>query len=68
MNRAPQKDNAFTMVAGYRGSGSFTDANTEQSLALDGSGAGSLALDIGLDASQAGENRHTSLSWEDPVE
>jgi hypothetical protein len=49
---APAKDYAVTVYADYRGGGSFTDADTEQSLKLDASGAVSLALDMPLDASR----------------
>lgn len=49
---AAEKDYAVTVYAGYRGGGSFTNADTEQSLKLDASGAVSLALDMPLDASR----------------
>jgi hypothetical protein len=49
---APAKDYAVTVYAGYRGGGSFTDVDTEQSLKLGASGAVSLALDIPLDPSR----------------
>jgi hypothetical protein len=40
---------ALTFYGGYRGGGSFTDANTNQSLKLDSKGAASLALDLPYD-------------------
>jgi hypothetical protein len=43
---APAKDYAVTVYGGYRGGGSFTDADTEQSLKLDASGAVSLAVRV----------------------
>jgi hypothetical protein len=46
------KDYALTMYAGYRGGGSFTDADTERGLELDSSVAVSIALDLPLDASR----------------
>jgi hypothetical protein len=49
---AAEKDHAVTVYAGYRGGGRFTDADTEQSLRLDTSGAVSLALDLPYDASR----------------
>lgn len=49
---AAAKDNALTVYAGFRDGGTFTDANTGQTLGLDGSGAASLTLDIGVDASR----------------
>jgi hypothetical protein len=47
-----EKDYAVTVYAGYRGGGSFTDADTQQSLTIDASGAVSFALDLPLDASR----------------
>ena len=49
---AAAKDYALTVYAGYRGGGSFTDANTEQRLELNSSGAVSLALDLPCDAAR----------------
>lgn len=49
---ATAKDDAVTVYAGFRDGGSFTEVDTGQSLSLDGSGAASLALDIGVDASR----------------
>ena len=49
---AAAKDYALTLYGGYRDGGNFTDVDTDQSLGLDGSGAVSLALDIGLDTSR----------------
>ena len=46
------KDYALTMYVGYRGGGSFTDADTERGLELDSSVAVSIALDLPLDASR----------------
>lgn len=49
---AAAKDYALTAYAGYRGGGSFTDVDTEQSLKLNAGGAFSLALDMPLDDSR----------------
>jgi hypothetical protein len=49
---APAKDYAVTVYGGYRGGGSFTDADTEQSLTLESNGAVSLALDLPCDAAR----------------
>jgi len=49
--KAP-KDYAVTVYAGYRGGGSFTDANTGESLALESNGAVSLALDLPYDGAR----------------
>jgi len=46
------KDYALTMYAGYRGGGSFTNADTDQGLELDSSVAVSIALDLPLDAAR----------------
>ena len=46
------QDKALTVYAGYRDGGRFTDVDTGESLGLQGSGAGSLALDIGIDKSR----------------
>ena len=43
---------AVTVYGGYRGGGSFTDANTEQGLKLESNGAVSLALDLPCDAAR----------------
>lgn len=51
-NSAPGKDYALTVYGGYRSGGSFTDADTQQELELDTSGAFSLALDLPYDASR----------------
>ena len=40
---------ALTVYGGYRGGGSFTDADTDQGLKLDSNGAVSLALDLPYD-------------------
>ena len=49
---AAAKDNAVTVYGGFRDGGSFTDAVSGESLSLDGSGAASVALDFGIDASR----------------
>ncbi len=49
---ASAKESALTVYGGFRDGGSFTDADTGQKLSLDSSATGSLALDIGLDASR----------------
>ena len=46
------KDDAVTVYGGFRDGGSFTVVDTGQRLGLDGSGAASLAVDIGVDASR----------------
>lgn len=46
---AAQDEYALTVYGGYRGGGSFTDANTEQGLKLESNGAVSLALDLPYD-------------------
>jgi hypothetical protein len=46
---AAQNEYALTVYGGYRGGGSFTDANTEQGLKLESNGAVSLALDMPYD-------------------
>jgi hypothetical protein len=65
---AAAKDNAVTVYAGFRDGGSFTEVDTGQSLGLDGSGAYSLALDIGVDASRQVQlflsHQRTNLSLE----
>jgi len=42
------KDNAFTLYAGYRDGGRFTDAATGSKLPIEASGVGAVSLDIGL--------------------
>lgn len=49
---AAAKDDAMTVYTGFRDGGSFTEVASEERLSLDGSGAASLALDIGVDASR----------------
>jgi hypothetical protein len=49
---APAKDYAVTVYGGYRGGGSFTDADTGQGLKLESNGAVSLALDLPCDAAR----------------
>ena len=65
---AVAKDDALTVYAGFRDGGTFTEVETEQRLGLDGSGAGSLALDIGVDASRQVQiflsHQRTDLSLE----
>lgn len=46
------KDDAVTLYGGFRDGGSFTVVDTGQRLGLDGSGAASLAVDIGVDGSR----------------
>ena len=65
---AAAKDDALTVYAGFRDGGTFTEVTTGQRLGLDGSGAGSLALDIGVDASRQVQiflsHQRTDLSLE----
>lgn len=49
---AQSRDNAFTLYAAYRDGGSFTDVTTGSTLPIEASGAGSISLDLGLDASR----------------
>ena len=67
---APAKDYAVTVYAGYRGGGSFTDADTGQSLVLESNGAVSLALDLPYDASRQYQifvsHQRTNLSLDTP--
>jgi hypothetical protein len=51
--QAVKDDKAFTVYVGYRDGGSFSDTDSDQSIELKGSGALSLALDIGIDGSHA---------------
>jgi hypothetical protein len=46
---AADRGYAVTVYGGYRGGGSFTDANTDQGLKLDSNGTVSLALDLPYD-------------------
>jgi hypothetical protein len=46
------EDNAFTVYGSIRDGGSFTDANTDQTLSIDGSGAVAASLDWGLDGAR----------------
>lgn len=66
---ASARDYALTAYAGYRDGGTFTEVETGQRLGLDGSGAGSLSLDIGIDASRQVQiflsHQRTDLSLED---
>jgi hypothetical protein len=65
-----EKDYAVTVYAGYRGGGSFTDADTGQSLVLESNGAVSLALDLPFDASRQYQifvsHQRTNLSLDTP--
>ncbi|MGD8788564.1 MAG: hypothetical protein PVH05_03675 [Burkholderiales bacterium] len=65
---AAAADKAFTVYGGYRDGGQFTDADTDQSLDLEGSGAISLALDFAKDAARAYQvflsYQSTDLSFE----
>jgi hypothetical protein len=47
---AQSRDNAITLYAAYRDGGSFTDVTTGSTLPLEASGAGSISLDLRLDA------------------
>ena len=49
---ASAKDKALTVYGGYRDGGRFTDVDSGERLELQGSGTGSLALDIGIDKSR----------------
>ena len=49
---AADDEYAVTVYGGYRGGGSFTDANTGQGLKLESNGAVSLALDLPCDAAR----------------
>ena len=45
----PGADNAFTLYAGYRDGGRFTDVTTGSRLPIEASGVGAVSLDIALD-------------------
>jgi hypothetical protein len=45
----PGRDNAFTLYAGYRDGGSFTDVTTGSKLPIEASGVGAVSLDFRLD-------------------
>lgn len=47
---AQANDYAFTLYGAYRDGGHFTDASSEQSLDIQGSGAAAASLDLPLDA------------------
>jgi hypothetical protein len=49
---AAGKDSAVTVYGGYRGGGSFTDANTEQGMKLESNGAVSVAVDLPYDGAR----------------
>jgi|SRR5262249_25955754 len=44
----PGRDNAFTLYAGYRDGGRFTDVTTGNKLPIEASGVGAASLDIAL--------------------
>jgi len=44
----PGRNNAFTLYAGYRDGGRFTDVTTGSSLPIEASGVGAVSLDLGL--------------------
>jgi hypothetical protein len=44
----PDRDNAFTLYAGYRDGGSFTDITTGSKLPIEASGIGAVSLDLAL--------------------
>ena len=66
---AMAKDKALTVYAGYRDGGRFSDADSDETLELQGSGAVSLALDIGIDGARAYQiflsHQQTDLSFND---
>ena len=45
----PGGDNAFTLYAGYRDGGGFTDVTSGSRLPIDASGVGAASLDLALD-------------------
>src|SRR5215510_6239930 len=45
----PGRDNAFTLYAGYRDGGRFTDITTGSKLPIEASGVGAVSLDLALD-------------------
>jgi hypothetical protein len=45
----PGRDNAFTLYAGYRDGGRFTDVTTGSKLPIEASGIGAVSLDLALD-------------------
>jgi hypothetical protein len=49
----PGGDNAFTLYAGYRDGGRFTDVTTGSNLPIEASGVGAVSLDVALNP-QAG--------------
>jgi len=52
-DQAVKGDKAFTVYVGYRDGGRFSDSDSDEAIELKGSGALSLALDIGIDGSRA---------------
>ena len=48
-NAQPVRDNAFTLYAGYRDGGRFTDITTGNKLPIEASGVGAVSLDLALD-------------------
>ncbi|HEY1288857.1 MAG TPA: hypothetical protein VGF58_11080 [Burkholderiales bacterium] len=57
----PGGDNAFTLYAGYRDGGRFTDVTSGSKLPIEASGVGAVSLDIGLNP-QAGTQIQIYLS------
>jgi hypothetical protein len=49
----PGRDNAFTLYAGYRDGGRFTDVTTGSKLPIEASGVGGVSLDFGLNPKAA---------------
>lgn len=45
----PGRDSAFTVYAGYRDGGSFTDVVSGSRLPIEASGVGAVSVDLGLD-------------------
>jgi hypothetical protein len=66
---ASAKDKALTVYAGYRDGGRFSDTDSDETLELQGSGAVSLALDIGIDGARAYQiflsHQRTDLAFND---
>jgi len=52
-DQAAKGDKAFTVYMGYRDGGRFSDSDSEEGIELKGSGALSVALDLGIDGSRA---------------
>jgi hypothetical protein len=66
---AVKGDKAFTVYAGYRDGGRFSDSDSDEGIELKGSGALSMALDIGIDGSHAYQiflsQQRTDLAFND---